>query len=58
MRKERCGDCKYWMPDDNRAVRGDHALGECRRFPRTQKKCGMNWCGEFKLWDLLKGKKG
>jgi hypothetical protein len=36
-----CADCRFFasLPKDS--------AGECRRFPRHEKKRPTDWCGEF-----------
>jgi len=56
--KETCQECKFWV-----RTHGDRSLGECRRYPPTEKVDGEiqsdfeiitgfdDFCGEFKRSD-------
>lgn len=38
MSDVRCHSCRFFTQAD--------VMGLCRRFPQTQNKHGMDWCGE------------
>lgn len=38
-----CQFCRYWV-----AI-ADLRAGLCRRFPRTELKAEVDWCGEFSV---------
>ncbi len=40
-RPESCAACRFWTAPTS------GALGICRRFPRVERKEGVDWCGEF-----------
>ena len=39
---EQCKGCKYFKPIINSIVDGT-----CRRYPTEQRKCTVDWCGEW-----------
>jgi hypothetical protein len=34
-----CGECKFFVDVGH--------IGECRRFPKTEQKFSLHYCGEF-----------
>ena len=40
-----CGNCKFFMDVGH--------IGECRRFPKTEQKFSLHYCGEFSALSII-----